>query len=79
MVRADLRITLRSEALILRLPWITVVWNRPLDLLVLDGNEVRRVRTPDVTRKAQCVLWTCAFIAWFAPRVLAIVRKESTS
>jgi hypothetical protein len=79
VVRADLRITARSEALILRLPWVAVVWNRPVDLLVVDGNEIRRVRTPDVTRTAQCVLWACVFIAWFAPRVLATVRKESTS
>jgi hypothetical protein len=62
-----------------RLPWGAAVCNRPLDRLVLERNEVRRMRTPDVSRTAQFVLWAFAIATWFAPRVLASVRKESTS
>ena len=49
----DVTVTPQSQALIVRWPWGGLVWNRPVAVLVKQGEQTERVPIVDVTRILQ--------------------------
>jgi hypothetical protein len=49
----DITVTPRARALVVRLPWGGLVWNRPTAVMVEQAGQVRRIQVVDVTRILQ--------------------------
>lgn len=49
----DVTITPQAQALIIRLPFGGLVWNRPVAVLVEQGGQTRRIPIIDITRVVQ--------------------------
>ena len=70
----DVTVTPRSRALVVRLPWGGLVWNRPTAVLVERDGRVRRIPIVDVTRILQAGLMGLVVLAagvsvlWFRRR-----------
>jgi len=67
----NLSITPQSQALVLRLPFGGLVWNRPVAILVQRGEQTERIPIVDVTRVAQLGLLGLSLV--FA--ILAILAR----
>jgi hypothetical protein len=60
--RDGLTVTPISKALVIDIPYLGFVWNRPVSLLVDDGQNAKKVPIIDVTRVIQLTLITTAVI-----------------
>jgi hypothetical protein len=62
----------QSRALIVRLPFGGIVWNRPTAVLVQQGEETEEIMIPDITRLVQFALMVAAvsflFVVWMVNR-----------
>lgn len=70
----DVTITPQAQALIIRLPFGGLVWNRPVAVLVERGGQTRRIPIIDVTRAVQ--LGLLGFGLAFALFMLLTQRGE---
>ena len=57
---AAITATPEAEAILIRFPDGQLVWNRPTGIWIENGGELRRIRTPDVTRIAQIGIFCLA-------------------
>lgn len=71
-------VTLRpvAWALVVRLPWGALVWNRPAAVLVERDGQVRRIPIVDVTRLVQAGLIGAALAITISGLLRAARRKE---
>ncbi len=72
----DLRVTPEAQALILRVRGSTVVWNRPVAVVVERAGHVQRIPIVDVTRRLQIGLVGIALLVAISRLGVSIWKKE---
>ncbi len=76
VVSGDVRVTPRSRTITVRLPWAAFVWNRPADVLVVEGDNTRRLPIVDRTRRVQSFLKVFVMAATLLAGVLAMRERS---
>lgn len=71
----DVAVTPQSQALVVRWPQGGFVWNRPLDLIVEQDGEAKRVPIVDVTRVMTWGLYALAFV-FMMIGIVTHIRQE---
>jgi hypothetical protein len=71
----DVTVTLRSRALVVRLPKGGFVWNRPTAVLVEQDGQARRIPIVDVTRILQVGLLGLAVLTASASLLRSRLRR----
>lgn len=65
-----------TRALVVRMPFFALVWNRPIALRVEHGGRVDKMRIVDVTRVVQVGLLVSSAVGIVAAAMLAWRRSE---
>ena len=73
----DVTVTPRSTALVIRLPFGGIVWNRPVGVTVQRGDVIQDLPIRDLTRIAQIALVSAAAFLLIASRLIRSNRKET--
>lgn len=77
VIAGDTVVTPQSQALIVRLPICSFVWNRPTAILVERDGQVKRFPIRDVSRIAQLCLLGFSLVLSIASLIKLSQRKES--
>lgn len=71
----EVTITPRSQALVLQLPFLRLVWNRPVAVLLEQGGRTERVPIVDVTRAVQLGLLALPLLLSMPLWIKSLVRR----
>jgi hypothetical protein len=72
----DLTVTPQSQALIVRWPYGGWVWNRPVAVVVEQGQQLKRIPIVDVTRLAQLGLLGLGLVFFIGVFVLSSRQRS---
>ncbi len=76
VVAGSVRVTPEARALVVRLPFGALAWNRPSAVIVERDGHAERLRVVDVTRIIQVALWGSALVLWLVVQRRTVQRKE---
>jgi hypothetical protein len=72
----DIRVTPQSQALTIRWPFGGFVWNRPVAVLVEQGDESDRIPIVDVTLVAQVMLLALGAVFALTTLILSATKRR---